>query len=76
MPILSTPIACPWILGGGNHAPPLLLPPAQISSTSLNNRRQSQNDNKISTKVWVVEQGSNMPIRVCLHAIKIENLQK
>ena len=65
---------------GGNHVPPLLLPPAQISSTSfstsLNNRRWSQNDDKISTKVRVVEQGSNMPIRVCLHAIKIEILRK
>ena len=61
---------------GGNHVPPPLLPPAQISSTSLNNRRQSQNDNKISTKVRVVEEGSNMPIRVRLHAIKIEILWK
>ena len=60
----------------GNHAPPPLLPPAQISSTSLNNRRRSQNDDKINTKVRVVEQGSNMPIRVRLHAIKIENLRK
>ena len=55
---------------GRNHAPP----PSQVSSTSLNNRRRSQNDDRISSKIRVVEQGSNISVRVRLYAIKIKNL--
>lgn len=61
----------PWSFRG-NHAPPPLLPPTQISSTSLNTRKRSQNDDKINSKVRVVEQGSNMPIRVRLMQLKLE----
>jgi hypothetical protein len=42
--------------------------PAQISSTFLNtNRKHSHNDDGISSKVRVVEQGSNMSTKVCLY---------
>ena len=47
--------------------PLLPLPPAQISSTSLNiNRKRSQNDHKFS-KVRVVEQGSKISTIVRLY---------
>lgn len=51
-----------------------LLPSAQIRSTILNiDRKRSPNDDRNSSKVRVVEQGSKMSMRVRLFSIKYEN---